>query len=538
MGVIEAQLQIKSFLNMPLIVRFMANDAKALVEGLHPLERKVLPYIIEKAPLSEIVKKSRLKDIEVMRALQWLENKKLVEKTTSTKDIIRLDANGEEYSRKGMPERRLLEAIKDSKLSFEDAQKKAKISREEFNVCLGVLKKKAAVSVEGNEIKILNNGINALGKKSLEETFIEKLLKEKDAETGSLHPEEKFAYENLKRRKGIIKEDIAKTITASLTDEGKEVRSLLVKTTGKEVFIDRITPEMLKDGSWKKGKVRKYDVRINVPQIYGGRRHFVNQAIEYIKTVWLDMGFREMKGAMLDTSFWNFDALFTAQDHPVRELQDTFYIKNPEKGRLPEKRFVDAVKSMHENGGGTGSSGWGYRWNPEEAKKNVLRTHTTVLSAHTLAKLKDSDMPAKFFSVARCFRNEALDWSHLFELHQIEGIVVDPDANFKNLVGYLKEFFKKLGYDKVRVRPAYFPYTEPSAEVEVFHPVKKRWVELAGAGIFRPEVVVPLLGKDVPVLAWGMGLERSIAEYFSINDIRQVYNNNLKMLRGIKMWGK
>ena len=170
--------------------------------------------------------------------------------------------------------------------------------------------------------------------------------------------------------------------------------------------------------------------------------------------------------------------------------------------------------------------------------QNVLRTHTTVLSARELSKLKKEDLPAKFFSVGKCFRNESLDWSHLFELVQVEGIVVDENVNFSNLLAYLKEFFGKMGFEQIRVRPAYFPYTEPSVEVDVFHPIKKKWIELGGAGIFRPEVVKPLMGFDCPVLAWGLGLERTVSDYYNISDIREIYKNDLKQTRNMKAWLK
>jgi len=243
-----------------------------------------------------------------------------------------------------------------------------------------------------------------------------------------------------------------------------------------------------------------------------------------------------MTGSIVQTSFWNFDTLFTAQYHPVREMQDTFFIKEPSLGRLPDKHLLAAVRDAHEHGGNTGSTGWQYAWKEDEAKKNVLRTHTTPLSVQAISRLKTSDLPAKFFSVGDVFRNETVDWSHLFEFAQSEGIVVDEDANLRNLLGYLKEFFKKMGYDKIRARPAYFPYTEPSVEIDVFHPVHKKWVELGGSGIFRPEVTVPLLGRDVPVLAWGLGLGRILTNYYGITDIRDLYKNDLKQLREMKAW--
>jgi len=168
----------------------------------------------------------------------------------------------------------------------------------------------------------------------------------------------------------------------------------------------------------------------------------------------------------------------------------------------------------------------------------VLRTHTTILSAKTLSQLKKADLPAKFFALGKNFRNEALDWKHLFEFNQTEGIVIDKNANFRHLLGYLKEFFKKMGFAKARFRPAYFPYTEPSVEIDVFHPVKKEWVELGGAGMFRPEVVVPLLGENIPVLAWGPGFDRLILDNYNITDIRDLYKNDLKQLREMRAWLK
>jgi phenylalanyl-tRNA synthetase alpha chain len=216
-------------------------------------------------------------------------------------------------------------------------------------------------------------------------------------------------------------------------------------------------------------------------------------------------------------------------------MQDTFYIKDPAMGKLPA--LAKKVKSSHE-GGVAGSTGWGGNWSEEVAKKNLLITHDTYLSAKVLANLKPEDIPKKTFQVMKVFRNEVLDWKHLFEFYQIGGIVVDEDANFRNLLGYLKQFFRKMGYKDVRLRPAHFPYTEPSCEIEVFHPIKKQWVELGGSGIFRPELVKPLLGKDVPVLAWGLGLERILTDYYEINDLREIYANDIKQLKEWKTFMK
>jgi phenylalanyl-tRNA synthetase alpha chain len=238
-----------------------------------------------------------------------------------------------------------------------------------------------------------------------------------------------------------------------------------------------------------------------------------------------------MKGEIAQSSFWVFDALFTAQDHPVREMQDTFFINK--KAELPDKKIVSKVKEAHEKGV-NGSKGWQYEWNEEEAKKMVLRTHTTCLSSQTLSKLKKEDLPAKFFAVGKCFRNETLDWNHGFEFNQTEGIVIDENANLRNLLGYLKQFANKMGFKKVRFRPSYFPYTEPSVEGDVWNEERKQWIEVFAAGIFRPEVTEPLLGKPIPVLAWGPGFDRMIMNIFEIKDIRDLYKNNLSQLRKTK----
>lgn len=499
-----------------------------LIQSLHPLERKVLPYIGKHTTVTELVSKSGLKDIEVMRAIQWLSNKEIVTIESEETEIVSLGKNGEEYLTKGLPEKRFLELIKDSSRTMGEL---AKVLGQELNVCIGLLRRKVALEIDDKKnIRITSAGKKLLEKGFMEEVFL-KSLKDTTRTTDSLLPEEKFSLDNLKKRKQLIEVQTQKTTKVSLSELGS---SLNLDELNEDV-IERLTPEMLKVGKW--GKFRRYDVEINVPQKNFGRRHFVREVEDYVRNIWTDMGFKEMKGNMVQTSFWNFDSLFTAQDHPVRDMQDTFFIKNPAKGTLPDKKIMGAVKKAHETGVG-GSRGWRYKWQPEDALKNVLRTHTTVLSAQTISALRKEDLPAKFFSVGKCFRNETLDYSHLFEFYQVEGIVIDPKANFRHLIGYLKEFFHKMGYSKLRVRPGYFPYTEPSAEVDVYDPVRGEWLELAGAGIFRPEVVEPLLGENVPVLAWGLGLARTFKEYYKLTDIRDVYKNDLKQISNMKLWMK
>ncbi|MBU2633911.1 MAG: phenylalanine--tRNA ligase subunit alpha [Nanoarchaeota archaeon] len=496
-----------------------------LMESLHPLERKILPILINGISLKEIVKKSKLKDVEAMRALQWLENKEIIKLKKDVKEIVDLDKNGKEYLKEGLPEKKFLKVL-DKELSFDEIKDKANLNDQEFNISLGLLRKKGVIELNKNKVKQTKLSKNFLEKESLEELFLKKL----PLEVKKLSDEERYAYNELKKRKEIIKLDLVKDVTITLTKEGIDLKK--VKIEGD--YIERVDANLLKTGSWKGKKFRRYDIKINVPKIYPGKRHFVNEALEHTKKIWLDMGFKEMTGNLLQTSFWNFDALFTAQDHPVRDLQDTYYIKEPKYGKITNKTVMERVRRTHENGWTTKSKGWQYDWDLKEAMKNVLRTHTTVLSAKTIAALKESDLPAKFFAVGRCFRNETVDWKHSFEFMQSEGIVIGKDVNFKQLLGYLKEFFKKMGFDQIRVRPGFFAFTEPSLEIDVFHPGKKEWIEMAGAGILRPEVVKPLLGKDIPVLAWGIGLDRTIMDNLNIKDIRDLHKNDLKQLKEMK----
>ena len=506
-------------------------DIKKLIKTLHPLERKVLPVLDKLNSVKEIVSYTGLQEVEVMRALQWLQNKNIINLNEELKEIVDLDENGLKYKNNGLPEKNFLGEVK-GESPLDTIPKRSHLSKQELSISLGILKSKAAISIKkdkGIKIKITEQGKKLLNKGFPEEEFLKKNFPINVSELKDL---DKLALNNLKKRKKIIKIDLIKEKIPELTDLGKQIIKQGIET--KDV-LDRLTSSMLKTGSWKNKNFRYYDVKINVPEISGGKRHFVSQAINYIKRIWLDMGFKEMTGTLVQTSFWDLDALFVPQDHPARDMQDTFYIKNPKYGKLP-KKLLGKVKATHKNGWTTGSKGWQYKWSENIAKENLLRTHTTVLSAQTIANLKITDLPAKFFSVSRVYRNETLSWKSLFEFIQVEGIVVDPNANFKHLKGYLKEFFKKMGFPDARIRPAHFPYTEPSAEVDVLHPIKKEWVELGGSGIFRPEVVKPLIGKAIPVLAWGLGLERTIMEYYNIDDVRDVYKNDLKHLRKTKIW--
>ena len=502
-------------------------EIQKIIESLSPNEREIIPFLEEKS-FEKITEKTEMNKAGILRALEFLENKGIIKMSSTQEHIVELGVNGLLYVKQGLPERRLANLISEkNSVSLKDAVKQSGLNENEFKAALGVLKKKAAINLINENIILADK--QGIHEKTLEEKFLEILPKNLD----ELQPEEKFAFENMKSRKNIIDIQNKKTIIFEITALGNEILKQNIKPD--KCMIESLTSDLLKSGTWKGKKFRRYDITSSVPKISGGKKHFVNQATDYAKKIWLEMGFKEMTGNLTQSGFWNFDALFTAQDHPVREMQDTFFIKN-KTAKLPDKKIVEEIKKAHE-GKIKGSKGWQYDWKEEDAKKVVLRTHTTCLSVQTLKEIaKKKEFPAKYFALGKCFRNETVDWSHGFEFNQTEGIVVDENANFRQLLGYLVEFFKKMGYEKIRIRPGYFPYTEPSLEIDVFHPVHKKWVEFGGAGMFRPEVTIPFFGKHIPVLAWGPGFDRIIMEFFGINDLREMYKNDIDKLREVKIW--
>jgi phenylalanyl-tRNA synthetase alpha chain len=498
-----------------------------LLKQLHENEKKIIKVLEKKesASISELEKMTGLVKDAIEKASLWAKLKDLIKIDEKITEFLELTEEGLNYVKNGLPEKNLLNVINKGERNIKILERKIK----NFTIGLVWTRKNSWVDIRKGFLFITDKGKGFLNKKIPEEKVLYSLL-------GGRKRKDEFDKDVVKKLKdrGLIKERIETKKTLSLTDLGNKIAP---KIKLKEE-IGQITPEIILSGEWKKKPIRPYDIILPAPKIYPGKKHYMTQIIEYIRQIWLEMGFREMTGPILEVSFWNFDALYQPQDHPARDLADTFYVKNPEKGKLPEDELVKAVKDTHEFGWTCNSTGWQYKWDPEFAKKNILRTHTTSLSARTLYALRNAELPAKFFSVGRCFRNETLDWHHLAEFYQTDGIVVDENVNFKHLLGYLRRFYTKLGFPKARFRPSYFPYTEMSVEIEVFYPELNKWIELGGAGMFRPEVVKPLLGKDIPVLAWGPGFDRIVMLNYDIKDIRELYWNDLKQLRESKIWIK
>lgn len=469
----------------------------------------------------DIVDKLKLDQSAVERSFLALEKEGLAEIRKEEKDVFVLTDEGVKVLKDGLPEILLLKEIENGK-GLKDLDTYLK------GVGLGWAKRKGYIDFYKGEVRLTEKGKDALNG---EEEEIKAL---RDVEKGK--GVDKDILDILKSRKFVqVKKEKFKFI--KLTEKGMKF-DMVVDEEIKKIDSDIINKEL-----WKGKKFRKYNIDNVIKDNYPGKKHFVRQVHDYIKRIWLSMGFESMDGNFVVPALINFDALYSRQDHPARELHDTFYLRKPKLSKL--KRYSDEIKEdirkVHENGGDTGSIGWRYEWNKDVSKRNVLRTHTTSVSVEKLIELRkdiDKGISKKYFAIGRCFRNETVDWKHSAEFFQTEGIVVDNNANFRHLLWYLKTFFKKMGHTEIRFRPAYYPYTELSIEPEAYNEERGTWVGLGGAGMFRPEVTKPLLGREVPVLAWGLGLDRIVMESYGLKDIRELYMANIDTLRKSRLWFK
>lgn len=405
----------------------------------------------------------------------------------------KLTEEGKEYLKSGLPEKRLVDLL-DSL-----PQKSAKIGKialkvKNFPIALKWAMEKGWVIKRGDEIILLRKP-----EEVPEQEALEKIEKGEEVSSDML--------KILIQRKLVM-------------EEKENAFKIAQRFVGKEV--DNLTPELIKTRLWKRVILKTYNVEVPGKKIYPGKIHPYRQVIEEVREKLLAMGFVEARGPYVELNFWNCDALFMPSDHPAREIHSMFFLKKPKYGKVMDKKLWKRVSEVHKKG-------WG-SWDFELARRLVLRSQCTAVSARTMYKLKERDLPHKMFIIDRVFRPDTIDAKHFIEFEQCEGIVVGKGLNFRHLLGYLKEIACSIvSGEKVRFKPSYFPFTEPSVEGFVYHK-KLGWVEFGGAGIFRPEVTRPF-GIKVPVLAWGLGLGRLAMLKLGIDDIRHLYSDDLEWLR-------
>lgn len=489
-------------------------------EILSDKERKVLKEIAEKGKISvDRLVSEKLPRSTLMAILESLRSKGAVLISKVVKRTYKLTDEGLRYAYQKLPERRIVAYAleRGGTLHVRDLESLG-MSREEINIGLGWIKKKKwGIIREGKVI------VEKEPPKGVDEKLLEK-LKTRVIEEAELS---KVEIEELKKLvgRGLVSLTETEEVYVEPTSTGIDILKRSVKA------ISEITPEILKSRVWERLPFKPYNITAEPPKVYPGKKHFYIEFLNKLRKILLSMGFVEMEGPYVELEFWNFDILFQPQDHPAREVHDTFWLKNPSVGDLPEEEIIKRVKNVHEHGGVCGSKGWRYKWSYEIARRLVLRTQTTAVSARFLTKFKNP--PIKAFSISKVFRPDKVDAKHLPEFHQFEGIVMDEDLTFRDLLGIVKEFFNQLGIEKLRFKPGYFPFTEPSVEGYIYHP-RIGWVECFGAGMFRPEVLEALNVK-YPVAAWGMGVERIAMIYLEINDIRNLYSKDLSLLRSFRL---
>ncbi len=483
--------------------------------SLHPIERKVLASLARGGGLGfeSLVSGTGLKTDQVRRSLQWLSSKGLVAIKEAEEESLIIGHPP--------PELALVNAVAESSEPLTiDALKSKFASESEFSAAFGRARASGWVSLDQGRLPPVVRIADRDGPMALNSIMASV---SRGAGEASFSDAERAVLAELVRR-GVLRKSIVRTSSISITEAG--VRAATAKEA--EDSLDRLSPEVLASGAWHGKRLRPIDVEAKAPRFYPGRRHPVRDFIKEVRETYVSMGFTELEGSSVHPAFWNFDALFIPQDHPGREMQDTFYLEGLIDRGMSRRGVVAKVAATHENGWKTGSKGWRYAWRIEEARRLVLRTHNTVLTVRALSDSREKE--SRVFAVSKVYRNENLDYKHVAEFHQMDGIIVGEGLNVRHLMGFLKEFYKKLGMKDVKLWPTYFPYTEPSLEVIGYSDVAKAWIELSGSGVFRPEVTVPL-GVKVPVLAWGPGVERLMMMRFGLDDMRALYGSDLNWLR-------
>ena len=459
---------------------------------------------------------------QVRRGIEWLRYKDLVQISEDTEFKVFLHPDMSDNEHFVLPERKLVNIVKKgvNKLTEIINSQEFRGNDKEVFGAIRFCKKNNWISILDDKVTLLPDS----HKSSSEENFITKLRNTKTALESLFDNEDKKAYESLKKRHNILVTEklVAKKYRITQTSIPL-VDSLLL--TGDKV-VRKMTHDVLTSGKWRDLIFEQIDVEAPLPLLNYGKKNPLVDFIDEVKEILVGMGFSEIEGNLTQSCFWNFDALFIPQDHPAREMQDTFYLKSPTDlySPLPKNTsLLQHVSKIHREN-------WQYDWNIEESKPYVLRTHTTPVTLQYLSE--GTPERDKVFLIGRVFRNEKVTFKHLVEFHQVEGIYLNEDANLRQLIGIQSEFYSKLGIKKIKFWPTFFPYTEPSLQSMVYNEKLDKWIELFGMGIFRPEVTKPL-GIKNPVLAWGGGFERLAMLRFNLDDIRELYSNNLTWLKGV-----
>ena len=513
----------------------MSVRPEEIIARLHPLEIRTLRAFEQQETMlaSEIAPLAAMQDSQVRMALEWLQQKELLDLLNEKKELqVSLTELGRGLQEKKLPELRIVERLsKAGDTKMPELAKAIQEEPKETNIAVANLKKTQVTEIRQGGLVCLREDAD-WSEFTQRQQLLEKIGNSEPCSREDFAPEEWRIIEGGARKRGKSKglfrliEQIDKQF--ALNESGRQVLSVIIERDLSGEEISQVTPEMIKDGSWKKASFRSYNIEGAFPRIVVGKKNPYRQFLDFVKRKMIALGFEEMRGPLVESEFWNMDALYMPQFHPARAIHDAYYVSSPTHCReVPEPNFSNVARA-HSDGGQTRSQGWGYDFDKERSKRLVLRSQGTALSARQLAKIPK--IPGKYFAIARCFRYDAVDSTHAPDFFQVEGIVLGDKINFRHLLGLLKLFALEIAQtSEVKFATDYFPFTEPSVEVSMKHP-KLGWIELGGAGIFRPEVTRPH-GIDVPVIAWGLGLDRMAMVALDIQDIRDVFSADLDVIR-------
>ncbi|KAL1991487.1 hypothetical protein VTN49DRAFT_4795 [Thermomyces lanuginosus] len=476
--------------------------------------------------------------LTVKSALDRLASRSMVEYETIDREVVVLTEEGESIAANGSHEAKVFEAVAAAMEGLKISDLPNLVGKDVAKVGQGNAFKRGWIKKDKD---VLRPNVD-----SIRDETREQLQAIKDTQT---HPDSKVIAD-LKKRKLVT---LQKAISFRIRKGPKFAREFVKEETD-------LTADMLASGAWKTVQLKPYNFRAKGAPAQSGALHPLNKVRQEFRSIFFEMGFEEMPtNRFVETGFWNFDALFVPQQHPARDLQDTFYIADPKTADPPRadppndphlsrlasmpssggaptqpkpvdfQEYWDNVRQVHETGK-YGSIGYRYPWNPEEAKRLVLRTHTTSVSAYMLHKLAQDPRPARYFSIDRVFRNEAVDATHLAEFHQIEGVIADFGLALGGLIGFMEVFFGKMGIHKLRFKPAYNPYTEPSMEIFGYHDGLGKWVEIGNSGMFRSEMLEAMgLPPDMRVYGWGLSLERPTMIKYGVSNIRELLGHKVDL---------
>lgn len=488
---------------------------------LHPIEQKILKTLTGNKNLTpeELADITKLSLDQIRRGIEWLKFKNLASVTESEKTVVTLGKRGSEALQKGLPERQLVNHLKSLDGYSCELDGAKNYLKNEFGPAIANAKKNGWIEIHENRIML--KGYHDV---TSEEKIIQIISKTPGVSVDEF--EDKDALESLKKRPEFVTLSSKKSVLVGLTEQGletaKSVPAEIDMTSASETTSDSKV-KVASSETVRTNPPRAIDVQASAPTVFAARSHPLRDVIDEVREIFVGLGFSEIIGDNIQSSFWNFDALFTPQDHPAREMQDTFYLKDLTAGTVAKPDQIKKISQEHKRG-------WNYEWQNQEAKRLVLRTHTTCVTIRALADQKYDE--ARLFSIGKVFRNEKLSYKHLAEFHQVEGVVAGKNVTLRNLMGLQTEFYHKMGIKKIKFWPTFFPYTEPSLQSMIYNEKLGKWVELFGMGMFRPEVTKPL-GIKNPVLAWGGGIERIAMLKFGLTDVRDLYENKFGWLRSV-----